>query len=51
MDNHYLALELFVMFREKYKRLACGTVQQNWKGWDTKVMNLSKIVGKVSSNE
>ena len=36
MDNCYLAPEIFVMLREKYKILACRTVHQNQKGWDTK---------------
>ena len=51
MDNHYLALELFLMLREKYKILACGTIHQNWMGHKSheplKIISLKNILGKV----
>lgn len=42
IDNRYSAPHLFMLLHEKYKILACGTVRSNCKGWDAKVMNLSK---------
>ena len=42
IDNCYTAPELFVSLSEKYQIMYCGTVHNNQKGWDTKVMNLSK---------
>ncbi len=36
MDNHYSALELFIMLKTKYKILACGTAQ------DQNVLSLSE---------
>jgi hypothetical protein len=49
MDNRYSAPELFVMLREKYQILACGTIQSNRKGWDGTIMNLSKNDERGSS--
>jgi hypothetical protein len=42
MDNRYTSPDLFVLLREKYKILACGTIRTNRKGWDPSIMNLSK---------
>ncbi len=42
MDNRYTAPELFVLLREKYQVLACGTIRSNRKGWDSNIMNLKK---------
>ena len=42
MDNRYTAPELFVLLREKYQILACGTIRSNRKGWDSNIMNLKK---------
>jgi hypothetical protein len=42
MDNRYSAPTLFVLLREKYNILACGTVQSNRKGWNVQIMNLPK---------
>ena len=41
-DNRHSAPPLFVLLHEKYKILACDTIQSNWNGWDDKVMNLPK---------
>ena len=49
MDNRYSSPSLFVLLREKYHVLACGTIRSNRKGWDTKVMNLSKTVNPGTS--
>ena len=42
MDNRYTSPHLFILLREKYKILACGTIRANRKGWDPKIMNLAK---------
>ena len=42
MDNHYHAPSLFILLREKYQILACGTICNNRKGLGWKVMNISK---------
>jgi hypothetical protein len=42
MDNRYTSPHLFVLLQEKYKILACGTIRANRKGWDPKIMNLTK---------
>jgi hypothetical protein len=42
IDNHYSSPSLFVLIQEKYNKLACDAICSNRKGWDLKVMNLSK---------
>jgi hypothetical protein len=46
MDNRYTAPELFILLQEKYQILACGTIRSNCKGWNCKIMNLSKKSSK-----
>ncbi len=42
MDNRYSAPSLFVLLREKYSILACGTVRSNRTGWNSQILNLPK---------
>jgi len=49
MDNRYSSPSLFVVLREKYQILACGTIRSNRKRWDSKIMNLSKSLPQGSS--
>eukprot|EP00956_Cyclotella_meneghiniana_P008474 scaffold11429_cov48-Cyclotella_meneghiniana.AAC.4 len=42
MDNSYSAPTLFVLLREKYQILACGTIRTNRVGWNTRLMNVQK---------
>jgi hypothetical protein len=51
MDNRYTAPELFVILREKYQILACSTIRPNRKGWDAKIMNLTKSTPRGTSLE
>jgi hypothetical protein len=49
MDNCYSSPTLFVLLREKYGILACGTIRSNLKGWNSNVMNLKKSVPRGAS--
>jgi hypothetical protein len=51
MHNRYTAPELFVTLPEKYQLLACRTIRTNQKGWDSKIMNLSKNTPRGASLE
>jgi hypothetical protein len=51
MDNRYTAPELFVLLRERYQILACGTIRSNRKGWNSSIMNLKKSSPRGSSLE
>ncbi len=42
MDNCYSGPEFFNMLMTRYKILECVMIWTNRKGWDQKVMNLSK---------
>jgi hypothetical protein len=42
MDNHCSSPSLFVLLREKYQILACGSIRSSRKGWDAEVMCMSK---------
>ncbi len=49
MNNQYSAPDLFVILKTKYMTLACSTICTNRKGWDPKVMNLSKSATRGGS--
>jgi hypothetical protein len=49
MDNRYTSPALFILLREKYGILACGTIRSNRKGWNAEVMNLKKTAPRGSS--
>ncbi len=42
MDNRYSSPSLFILLREKYGLLSCGTIRSNRKGWNPELMNLKK---------
>jgi hypothetical protein len=42
MDNRYSMPTLFILLREKYSILACGTVWSNRIGWNSQILNLPK---------
>ena len=49
MDNRYSTPTLFVLLRENYKTLACGTVRSNHMGWNPQILNLPKTSQRGTS--
>ena len=49
IDNRYSAPTLFILLREKYSILACGTVRSNQTGWNSQILNLPKTSQRGTS--